>query len=87
MNFGEALELIKSGKKVSRSGWNGKNLWIAYNPGSIITVSEGRPLAASLPVGTVVSFRPYIIMKTADDEIVPWLASQSDLLCDDWSEV
>jgi hypothetical protein len=86
MPFGLAIESLKKGFRVARFGWNGKNMFLFYNPGSHITVQEGRPLAASIPVGTPVDCRPYIMMKTADEQltIVPWLASQSDMLADDW---
>lgn len=84
MDFGLALAVIKAGGKVTRTQWNGKNMWIALNPGSKITVSEGRPLAAVLPVGTPVEFQPYLIMRTAQKMIVPWVATQSDVLGEDW---
>jgi hypothetical protein len=87
MNFGEALEKAKNGSKITRSGWSGGGMFIFFNPSSDITVSAGRPLAASFPIGTKIHCREYLMMKTANDEIVPWVASQSDLLCDDWSEV
>lgn len=87
MNFGEALEKAKSGSKITRAGWNGKNLFVFFNPSSDIIVSAGRPLAASFPVGTKIHCREYLMMKTVNDEIVPWVASQSDLVETDWSEV
>ena len=86
MKFGETLELVKAGFRAERTGWNGKGMYIFYNPGSEVTVTEGRPLAAAYSPGTKVIMRPYIMMKTADPELtlVPWLASQSDILADDW---
>ena len=42
---------------------------------------------AASPEGTVCAFRPYLMMRTADGEFVPWVASQSDLLADDWVTV
>ncbi len=89
MNFGKALENLKAGQKVQRAGWNGKGMFLFFNPGSNIIVSEGRPLASSIPVGTSVECLPYIMMKTAGDDlkIVPWLASQTDILAEDWDTV
>ena len=84
MNFGQAIEALKAGKKVCRSGWNGKGMWLVLVPGSTITVTEGRPLAKLFPVGEVVSYQPHIDMKTAQNTVVPWLASQSDVLAEDW---
>jgi len=74
MNFGEALAALKDGKKVARAGWNGKNLWIRLVPGD----RGGQP---TYPC------RPYVEMKDAQDYLVPWLASQTDLLAEDWSTV
>ena len=89
MDFGEALDALKTGQKVSRAGWNGKGMFLFYNPGSDVKITEGRPLAASFPVGTECKMLPYIMMKTADMGLcfVPWLASQTDLLAGDWGVV
>lgn len=86
MPFGHAIEALKAGYRVARSGWNGKNMFLFYNPGSRVTVQEGRPLAAAFSVGTPIDCRPYIMMKTADVAltIVPWVASQTDILAEDW---
>lgn len=87
MNFGQALDALKDGERVARAGWNGKGMWLLLVPGSRFTVETGRPLGDVAPdlVGTQVSYRPHIDMKTVDGEIVPWVASQSDLLAEDWS--
>ena len=87
MNFSEALNAVKAGKRIARSGWNGKGMFLYLNPASDVVVSEGRPMAAGIPVGTPVHCNPYIMMKTADSNttVVPWLASQTDILADDWS--
>lgn len=86
MNFGQALENLKRGHRVCREGWNGKGMFLYLNPASDVVVSEGRPMASGIPVGTPVHCNPYIMMKTADVNItvVPWLASQTDILADDW---
>lgn len=84
MNFGQALEALKANKKVSRSGWNGKGMWLCLIPGSTFEVTEGRPLASHIPVGTKIDYCPHIDMKTADGKLVPWLASQTDVLGEDW---
>lgn len=86
-SFSEALKWLKEGRKLFRSGWNGKGMFIFLNPGSNIVVSEGRPLAAHLPIGTAIECLPYLMMKTADGKLVPWLASQTDILAEDWSVV
>ncbi|NIV93761.1 DUF2829 domain-containing protein [candidate division KSB1 bacterium] len=70
MNFSEALENMKYGKAVYREGWNGKGMYIA-----ITGKGEYGPMS-----------NPYIFMKTADPNgrFVPRIASQTDLLADDW---
>jgi len=86
MDFSEALKCLKVGSKIYRIGWNGKDMFLFLNPGSNVKVSEGRPLSSSFPIGTECNMLPYIMMKTADKELtfVPWLASQSDILAEDW---
>lgn len=89
MDFGAALAALKAGQRVAREGWNGKGMWLVLVPGSTITVAVGRPLGEAAPelVGQAVEYRPHIDMKTVDDEIVPWVASQTDLLAEDWTTV
>ncbi len=89
MDFQYALKALKEGLKVERTGWNGKAMFIFLNPGSEVTVSEGRPLASAFPVGTPVKCLPYIMMKPVGQELtlVPWLASQTDILAEDWQIV
>jgi hypothetical protein len=73
-NFSKALEILRAtvagaqGPRVQRTGWNGKGMWLALQ----------RPDEHSK------MSLPYIYMKTADGKLVPWLASQTDLLSDDW---
>ena len=69
LNFGQALEHLKLGGKVARVGWNGKGMWLALH----------RP-----EVGENMSL-PYIYMSTVTGDRVPWLASQTDLLAEDWT--
>lgn len=69
--FGKAIELLENGHKVSRTGWNGKNMWLAYQ-------APDKDSKMTLP---------YIYMKTADNNLVPWLASQTDILAKDWQLV
>lgn len=90
MNFGQALEALKAGKRVARNGWNGKGMWL-------VLVRPDRTMSASTPSyvvtgmvaddGTPLEPLHWIGMKTADDCFVPWLASQTDLLAEDWIEV
>lgn len=87
-DFGHALYFLKKGYHVSRSGWNGKNMWIALQEGSTIRsnlarsgVAKGR---ANEGVKTL-NILPHIDMRAADGSIViGWLASQTDMLAEDW---
>lgn len=83
MTFSEALERIKTGDRVARSGWNGKGMFVFLVPGSVFKVNRP-PLLGIYPEGTEVRYHGHIDMRTADGTIVPWLASQTDLLSDDW---
>lgn len=83
MNFGQALEHLKRGDKVAREGWNGKGMFLFLVPGSTFKVNRA-PLLGIYPEGTEINYCPHIDMKTADNKIVPWLASQTDVLAEDW---
>lgn len=89
MTFGDAIAALKAGKRVARAGWNGKGMFLVLVPGSHgLVVDEGRPLAkAGVPVGTTFNYLPHIDMWTAQGDFVPWLASQTDVLADDWTIV
>lgn len=86
MNFGEALEALRAGKLVARSGWNGKNMFLYLVPGSTFEVNRP-PLLGIYPEGTKIDYHAHIDMKTANGMCVPWLASQTDILSDDWNAV
>jgi hypothetical protein len=86
MDFSEALLYVKTGKRVSREGWNGKGMFIFLVPGSTFTVNR-EPLLSILGEGTQVKYHGHVDMKTADDMIVPWLCSQTDMLATDWGIV
>ena len=86
MNFGSALEAIKDGKRVARAGWNGKGMFLFLVPGSTFTVNR-EPLLSIMGEGTQVQYHAHIDMKTAQGYVVPWLASQADLLSEDWEVV
>lgn len=71
MNFGEAISALKAGQRVARAGWNGKGMW----------------LALQVPDAHSKMSLPYIYMSTAQGDLVPWLASQTDMLAEDWTVV
>lgn len=86
MDFGKALAAIKQGKRVARDGWNGKGMFLFLVPGSQFKVNR-EPLMSIMGEGAVVEYHAHIDMKTAQGYVVPWLASQADLLSDDWEIV
>lgn len=98
LTFGEALELLKAGERVARAGWNGKGMWLrlvepyAPHPDTVAGRTEGvrtNPYfkATDNNAEAEGTMLPWIGMKTADNMFVPWLASQTDMLAEDWVEV
>ena len=83
MDFSKALTFIKAGERVARSGWNGKGMFIFLVPGSVFKVNRP-PLLGIYPEGTEINYHGHIDMKTVDGTVVPWLASQDDMLVEDW---
>lgn len=71
MNFGQALQALRAGAAVAREGWNGKGMW----------------LKLQVPDAHSKMTLPYIYMRTATGDLVPWLASQTDILGLDWSVI
>lgn len=94
MTFGLALEALKRGAKVARKGWNGKGMWLSLSGelnGRVIPAgsfwSENNYKFA-VDQGGQAKVLPCITMKTADDCILMgWLASQTDMLSEDWEIV
>lgn len=81
--IGWAIKQMQNGSRVARAGWNGKGMFLFLVPGSTFKVNRA-PLLGIYPEGTEINYQPHVDMKTAQDTVVPWLASQSDLLANDW---
>jgi hypothetical protein len=77
ITFGAAVEALKQGKRLARSGWNGKGMWLEY-----VASYDYNPNGTGYSLGC--KKLPWIGMKTADNSFVPWLASQTDILAEDW---
>ena len=97
-SFGWAIQRLQDGASVARRGWNGKDMYIKLiNPH--IDYETGisdcfKDIAKETDIKNIyesklmVEVEPYIVMRTAQGSIQPgWLASQADILCDDWEEV
>ena len=83
VSFGKAIALLKSGKRVARLGWNGKGMFLFLRKGRMITGVD-----PASPMGGDFESLPHICMRTADGKCcVGWLASQTDMLAEDWFEV
>lgn len=83
MEFGQALTGLKHGSRASREGWNGKGMWV-------VMVGAGHYDVGARTVGLNVrkdappTLRPWLGLKAHNGDFVPWVASQSDILADDW---
>lgn len=85
MSFGHAIEMAKLGCKVARSGWNGKNMWVLLTPDRTISNLEPNSFYDKCGFEAPVTIGSHFDMKAADGSmVVGWLASQSDMLADDW---
>ena len=95
MDFGQALSEAKAGKKISRAGWNGKGMYVVQMPGySSIAANANTAKAHGISEGSPVTTAPYLVMRAVNPPgveglyLVPgWLASQADMLADDWGVV
>lgn len=70
-SFGDAIEAMKLGHRVQRAGWNGKNMWVAIQ----------------FPDEHSKMGHRYIYMRTAMGSLLPWVASQDDMLMTDWADI
>lgn len=87
LTFGEAIEAMKLGAKVARAGWNGKGMWIKLVKGSVISSKDVKNQDFTNPAGDL-EICSHIDMFSADKkQVVGWLASQTDMLADDWQIV
>lgn len=86
--FGEAIEALKQGKKVARKGWNGKGMYLWLKPAATIKAEWCKdPILKDIAEanGGEVEALGTICMKTADGKILTgWLASQTEMLLEDW---
>lgn len=83
--FGDAMNFLKGGKKVARKGWNGKNMFLFLATDIEFHTQADLSCVSNLEGDLTL---PAVVMKTADDRFcVGWLASQTDMLSDDWYTV
>ena len=93
MTFGQAIESLKAGQKVARKGWNGKGMWLVLVPGTKdVALRAGTPYENALGDVPPIEILPHIDMWTTNAQgrraMLPgWLASQTDMLSEDWEIV
>lgn len=89
MNFGKAIEALKDGESVARDGWNGKGMFLVLvggTNGTCLSMSKGSEYYSAGVLAAIID--PHIDMFTAQGTMQPgWLASQADMLADDWGVV
>lgn len=89
MNFSKALESLKSGNKVARNGWNGKNQYVVAQAQATTTdaskIWNPHNKAHAEKIGGKIDVAPYYTLKTAQDTLaMGWTPSTSDLFAEDW---
>ncbi|MDR6564939.1 MULTISPECIES: DUF2829 domain-containing protein [unclassified Arcicella] len=95
LTFGEAIELAKKGELITRSGWNGKQVFLFIRPVAKVDIELVKTLPDKVKTyyeqfkeaekPYILNFTPYMCMKAADNTIVNgWLASQTDIISEDW---
>lgn len=75
-SFGHAVELIKIGHRLARKGWNGKGMYI--------TLVSGEYWSLDKHENSICEKRDWLGIKTIDNQFMPWVPSQSDVLAEDW---
>ena len=93
MDFGDVIRAMKAdpSRRFARKGWNGKHMHIYLTPGKTLDAkdwNEPEDLTGDEEEFGVVKILPHIDMLAADgSRVIGWLASQTDMLAEDWMEV
>lgn len=83
MSFGHAIEALKAGHAVARAGWNGKGMFL-YHVAANAYPAQSEIAKRFWGEDAKIPYRAYIAMKTVDNDVQVWTASQTDMLADDW---
>jgi len=83
LNFGQAIEAAKQGKRVARAGWNGSGQFAYIVPAASYPAQTGAA-KAHFGEGSMVPYREYWALKTAQGDVATWAPSGSDSLSADW---
>lgn len=90
LSFGDAVAALKEGLRVAREGWNGKGMFLSLVKGRDTDYHVNSEVFGTGNDGNSQDQLPVldaIYMKTADNKLIPWLASQTDVLAEDWQIV
>jgi len=82
LNFGQAIEAAKKGKRVARTGWNGSGMFAYIVPSNSYPAQTG--VAKEYWGEKLVPYRQYWALKTAQEDVATWSPSGSDSLAEDW---
>lgn len=81
MTFPEALACAQNGGlKIARKGWNGSGQHVRQAAGAQVTLSDRKTVE-------YVHIEPFMVLRNAQGQYVPWAPSQGDMAADDWYEV
>lgn len=83
LNFGQALECLKKGRKVARKGWNGKGIFVYLVKSDKYKAQTG---VAKEYFGeeALISYNSYMAIKNVDETVSTWVPSGNDCLAEDW---
>jgi len=84
MNFGQAIEAMKSGHRVARAGWNGKGMFAYLVPAAAYPAQTGAA-KAHFGAGALVPYNAYMALKGVDNTVSTWVPSVNDCLAEDWT--
>ncbi|MFC4927873.1 MULTISPECIES: Gp49 family protein [Delftia] len=83
LNFGDAIQLLKEGARLARTGWNGRGMFIYLVPAASYPVQTGAA-KAHFGAGAMVPYNAYLAIKNVDETVSTWVPSVSDCLAEDW---
>lgn len=90
LSFGAALEAAERGERIARKGWNGRGIFVFKVSGGAVTPVTKAPNTPVLSVGPFLAIDTNGLQSDNPDaprSVVPWLASQTDMLAQDWTVV
>ncbi len=83
LNFGDAIQLLKAGARLARTGWNGRGMFIYLVPAASYPVQTGAA-KAHFGAGAMVPYNAYMAIKNVDETVSTWVPSVNDCLAEDW---